>query len=492
MYNTRSTNIIYSRQHEITRAELSAEGMPIMSKKNKNSKWDSEELFLPEENPIPADTTEPIFVKEVADRKETQNDRDKKGTRLSSLDALRGFNMFFIMGGSVLIVALCHFITAVQTKPDMEYMPGAIVSICQKIPVGWPDLVVGQMSHVSWHGIAHHDMIFPIFLFLAGVSFPFSYAKQLAAGKSIFYMLYKIIKRAVILVLLGIFISNIGNENISAFDFKNLRFASVLGHIGIAWAVAAVFFICSNFWTRLSFSILVLIAYWLMLGMVPAPDANPDPAFTGRSPMEKMQLLIKPNEQVQKNYSMEGCIVGYVDRTCLPGRLYKKIHDPEGILSIIPAVITALLGMMTGACIRRDDRSPVNKLIKLLLAGLLLIGLGVLWNTVFPFNKNLWSSSFVCLVGGISVLLFAIFYLVIDVWKLRFLGWPFAVIGMNSIAIYVAQTIVRFRLISDFFARQADQRLVDCAIPVMNAAVYVLVCWIFLWILYRNKAFLKV
>lgn len=465
----------------------------FISQKSKDKNNDkSVPINLPQGGTIPSNSVEPIFVKEEPDSKESQAERDKKGTRLMSLDALRGFNMFFIMGGSALIIALCNFITTIQVKPETEGIPGAVKTICQKVPSGWPDLVVGQMKHVDWHGIAHHDMIFPIFLFLAGVSFPFSYAKQLAAGKSVAYMLYKIVKRAFLLVLLGVFLSNFNRTDSSVFAFDNIRFASVLGHIGIAWMIAVIYFICSNFWTRLSFSILVLLAYWLTLGMVPAPDANPDPAFMKRSPMEKVQLLVKPNEQIQKNYSMEGSIVGYVDRSVLPGRLYKKIHDPEGLLSVIPAVITALLGMMTGACVRRDDISATNKLTKLLLGGLLLLGIGILWNYVFPINKNLWTSSFVCLVGGISVLAFALFYLIIDVWKFRCWAWPLMIIGVNSITIYVAQSIIGFRHIADFFMFEANRRMIDVVLPLTGAAAYVLVCWLFLWILYRNKAFLKI
>ena len=465
----------------------------IFTKKADKKKADKRDsVILPQGGTIPSSSVAPEFVKEEPDKKETQAERDKKGTRLLSLDALRGFNMFFIMGGSALIIALCNFITNVQVKPEMEGMPGAVKTICQKVPAGWPDLVIEQMKHVSWHGIAQHDMIFPIFLFLAGVSFPFSYAKQLAAGKSVFYMLYKIVKRAFLLVLLGIFISNFSRDSSAVFAFDNIRFASVLGHIGIAWMIAAIYFIFSNFLTRLSFSILVLLVYWLILGMVPAPDSNPDPAFMKRSPMEKVSLLVKPNEQIQKNYSMEGSIVGYVDRSVLPGRLYKKIHDPEGLLSVIPAVITALLGMMTGACVRRDDISAANKLTKLLLGGVFLLGIGVLWNYVFPINKNLWTSSFVCLVGGISVLAFALFYLIIDVWKFRWWAWPLMIIGVNSITIYVAQTMIGFQHIADFFMFEANRRTIDVVLPLSGAAAYVLICWIFLWILYRNKAFLKI
>ncbi|MDO5566510.1 MAG: DUF5009 domain-containing protein, partial [Planctomycetia bacterium] len=335
-----------------------------------------------------------------------------------SIDALRGFNMMFIMGAAAFFIALA------------KLCPNTITNA-----------IAGQMTHVSWDGFRHHDMIFPLFLFLAGVSFPFSLAKQKEKGKSTFSIYRKIFIRMILLIIFGIAVGNT-----IKFDFANMRYASVLGHIGIAWAIAAVIYMNTRFVTRVLLSVFILIGYWFLLALVPAPDVNKAECFTHEAYVQRAYHLLSPDEQIKKNLTMEGCIVGYVDRTCLPGRLYKKIHDPEGILSVIPAIITALLGTMAGGLLRRDPKltSPNVKTLILLFAGAILIAIGYYWNFVFPINKNLWSSSFVCFVGGISMMALGVFYYIIDVLRLRMWAFFFVVIGVNSITIYIAQRIIGF------------------------------------------------
>lgn len=363
--------------------------------------------------------------------------------RLDSLDALRGANMFFIMGGAGLFSALAAV---------------------------WPDSAVwkwiaNQMGHVEWHGFAQHDMIFPTFLLIAGIAFPFSLAKQRRRGRSTIEIVSKIIVRALVLVLFGILVNNAVN-----FDFPNLRYASVLGHIGLAWAVAALITMILPPKGQVAVLVTILVGYWLCLRFVVAPDA---PA--GTDP-----------------YSMEGSLVGYIDRQFLPGRLYKGIHDPEGIFSLVPAVGTALIGVLTGQWLRREDKSGVAKMTGIFAAGVLLIVLGRLWNLDFPINKNLWTSSFVCFAGGLGLVALAVFYGIIDV-----LGWKkwaffFIVIGMNPITIYLAQRIIGFKLASEFFFGDLAGRTPQPWDGVVTAAGYVLVCWAFLLFLWRRKIFLKV
>lgn len=369
---------------------------------------------------------------------------DKKSGRLVSLDALRGFDMLFIMGLAPLVV-----------------------SVCSLFPGGESCWLAGTMDHAQWHGFNHHDTIFPLFLFIAGISFPFSYAKQQANGASRGRIYLKIFRRAITLVLLGLVYNGLFN-----LDFKDLRVASVLGRIGVAWMVAALLFINLCTRTRAVIAALILVGYWLLLWLVPAPDA---PA--GADP-----------------FSFEYNLAGYVDQLLLPGAVYYGTFDPEGILSTLPAVVTAMLGMFTGEFVRLPENSVSGrrKALYMFLAAVVFLAVGLLWNTVFPVNKKLWTSSFVCVVASYSLGLFSLFYYLADVRKWQ--GWTlfFRVVGLNSITIYLAQVIVDFGGISDFFLGGLAGLCSPQWGAVINGAGYMAVCWLFLYFLYKHKVFLKV
>lgn len=361
--------------------------------------------------------------------------------RLQSLDALRGFDMLFIMGLAPLVVSLCAL-----------------------WPSAFTDAVAASMSHAQWDGFTHHDTIFPLFLFIAGVSFPFSLAKQRSCGATDGQVYRKILRRAVVLVLLGVVYNGFFR-----LDFAHLRWASVLGRIGIAWAVAAVLYLRYGVRTRAAIVAVVLIGYGLLSALVAAPDA------AGAGPL-----------------TFEGNLAGYVDRHLLPGRLIYGSFDPEGWLSTLPAVATAMLGMFTGEFVRREEIAGSRKAGLMLLAAVLLVAVGVALNGVLPINKKLWSSTFVCVVGGYSLAMFALFYYVIDVRGRS--GWTlfFRVVGLNSITIYLAQPVIGFRHAADFFFGGLAGKCPGPLAAVVNNAGYVAVCWLFLWFLYRKKIFLKV
>lgn len=362
--------------------------------------------------------------------------------RLKSLDALRGFDMFWIMGAEEVFILL-----------------GALT--------GWPVLewLAGQMTHVEWHGFQAYDMIFPLFLFIAGVSFPFSVSKRLAVkgGKQALYR--HIFKRGLILVLLGL----IYNNGI-IFNIEAMRFPSVLGRIGLAWMFAALIFMKTKNWkSRMVWFWGLLIFYWLLFLIFKAPDfGDPD------------------------RYSMQENISSYIDRTLLPGRLCcYEFGDNEGILPTIAAVSTGLLGMLVGELLKNTYK-PMKKVLYMAIGGVILIIIGQIWNLVFPINKNLWSSSFVCYVGGISIILMTIFYLIIDVWKYQKWAFFFVVIGMNPITIYLANRIIGFGRATDFLFGGIAELLPEAWSPLIIAIGYVIVGWLFLYLLYKKKIFLKV
>lgn len=360
--------------------------------------------------------------------------------RLASLDTLRGFDMMFIMGVASLIIAICSL------------FPGG--SDC------W---LATQMTHVSWDGLRHHDTIFPLFLFIAGISFPFSYAKQQANGASRGSIYGKIITRAVVLVFFGLLCNGL-----LKFKFDTLRFYSVLGRIGLAWMFAALLFINFKTRTRAAIAAVILVGYWLLC-MIEAPDAP------GAGSLTK-----------------DGCLVGYIDRCLFPGHLYNGNFDPEGLLSLLPAIVTAMLGMFTGEFVRKEGESGNRKTLLMFAAAAVMLVIGLIWSRWFPINKKLWSSTFVLVVGAYSLASFALFYWIIDVkgWS----GWtmPFRVIGMNSITIFMAPRIIDFGHARDFFLKGVIELCPDPVGKVVSLAGYVLVSWLFLYFLYRQKIFLKV
>lgn len=364
----------------------------------------------------------------------------KKDVRLMSLDALRGFDMLFIMGLAGWVVAVCDF------------FPNA----------GFMQWLSGQMEHVKWNGLAHHDTIFPLFLFVAGISFPFSFAKQRASGKSMQSIYYKIIKRGIVLVLLGCVYNGIFR-----LDFENMRYASVLGRIGLAWMFAALLFASFKTSINVGISIVILVGYWLLLWLIP----------NGSDP-----------------YSFENNLVGTIDRVLLPGRLNEGTFDPEGLFSTLPAIVTALLGMFTGQLVQLSEEkcSGNKKVLYMLIGAIALTLIGWAWSYAFPINKKLWTSTFVCVVAGYSLFMFALFYYIIDVKGYVRWSFFFRVVGLNSITIYLAQRIVNFGQISDFFLGGLVSKCPEALGTFINITGYIAVCWLFLYFLYKKKIFLKV
>ena len=366
--------------------------------------------------------------------------------RLLSLDVLRGADMLFIMGFGVLIRKIC---TALGSG-DCAFAQ--------------------QFRHVVWDGLHFEDMIFPLFLFIAGVTFPYSSAKRIENGASRASLVLGVLKRAAILFCLGLLY-----KGALKHGFADLGITSVLGRIGIAWAAAALVYLFVPLRKRIVLAVATLIGYWLLLRFVGAPD-HPD-AFP---------------------LSPEGNLSGYFDRLLLPGRLTRPgVFANEGTLSTVPAVVTAMLGMFVGEYMRQSSCSESRKTVVLLLSSIVLtaLGLGVAFGFgtySMPLNKILWSSSFVLVVGGYSVALFAIFHWLIDVKGLT--GWTgfFRVIGVNSITIYMAQAIVDFHGVSKFFFGGVSKLVPEAWAPVVLQAGYVAACWCFLCFLDRRKIYLKV
>ncbi len=364
--------------------------------------------------------------------------------RLYSLDVLRGFDMFWIMGAEEVV----HQLAETSSSPITTSMASVF-------------------KHSEWHGFTPYDLIFPLFLFIAGVAAPFSIVKDLQHGVNRRTLALRALKRGGILVFLGIIYNLHGFKII---PFSEIRYASVLGHIGIAWALATIIFIYVSRWQQIIYIIIsILVAYWALL-------------FFGHAPNYLAGDLTK-----------EGNIVSYFDRLFMPGRLHNIIHDPEGLLSKIPAVSTALLGIGTGLLLKTEILNPFQKIKRMLIIGFGLLILGLLWNLILPINKNLWTSSFFCITGGLSSILMATFYYLVDVKQFNGkLAFFFAVIGVNSILIYMSDHFIDwefsskavFGWLNAFVSEHYEGLILVIGILVLK--------WLFLWFLNKKKIYLRV
>ena len=364
-----------------------------------------------------------------------------KPQRLLSIDALRGFDMLLISGGGTFLVLLEN-----------------------KTGLAWLNWIAAQLKHPAWNGFTFYDFIFPLFLFIAGVSMAFSLNKGIEMGLSKAELYKKAFWRMLILVILGIIDKN---QPVTFFEPGQIRVASVLGRIGLAGFFASLLYLNFSRLHRIFWVAGILILYYAALFLIPVPGYGAG------------------------NLTMEGNLVGWIDRNFLPGRLLQKIYDENGLITQLPALCLTVMGSIAGDVLR-SDRKEGKKLQILLLAGIAAIGLGLFWGMHFPINKHLWSSSFILLTTGMAFLILSLFYYVIDV--LKFQGWAFffQVIGMNSLTIYLAYHFIDFEhtshlLFAGLYAPVPEQ--FHDALEALGALVLV---WSMMYFLYRKKIFIKI
>lgn len=361
--------------------------------------------------------------------------------RLMSLDALRGFDMLWIVGGDQLV-----------RNADKYF--------------DWPPLqwLAGQMYHPSWEGFSAYDLIFPLFLFIVGVTIPFSLQSKLENGVPKWKIYLRISRRLLLLLLLGV----VYNGGLKLTGFESTRFGSVLGFIGIGYFFAALIVMNFRIKGQVLWFIGILLGYWAVVEWIPVPNYGAG--------------VITP----------EGSLATYIDQLMMPGRFHFKIYDPQGILPCISGICTALAGALTGSFLQKRDISKLAKAVGLLIAGIFCIILGRFWNNYFPIIKNLWSGSFVILTTGWSLLLLTLFYLIIDVMGFKKLAFVFVVVGMNPITIYLAHKMINFTYTSNFLFGGLIKQTSENLQPALFSVVFLFVEWLFLYVLYRKKIFLKI
>jgi predicted acyltransferase len=369
------------------------------------------------------------------------NTVDTKPQRLLSIDALRGFDMLLISGGGTFLVLL-------------ENQTG----------LAWVDWIADQLKHPTWNGFTFYDFIFPLFLFIAGVSMAFSLNKGIQMGLSKAELYKKAFWRMLILVILGIIDKN---QPVTFFEPSQIRVASVLGRIGLAGFFASLLYLNFSRLHRIFWVAGILLLYYAALFLIPVPGYGAG------------------------NLTMEGNLVGWIDRNFLPGRLLQKIYDENGLITQLPALCLTVMGSIAGD-ILRSDRKESKKLQILLLAGIAGIGIGLFWGLHFPINKHLWSSSFILLTAGMAFLILSLFYYVIDVLKFQSWTFFFQVIGMNSLTIYLAYHFIDFEhtshaLFAGLYAPVPEQ--FHDALEALGALVLV---WSMMYFLYKKKIFIKI
>jgi predicted acyltransferase len=368
----------------------------------------------------------------------TSDKQPTSSPRLMSLDALRGFDMFWIIGGSGIFSGL-----ALGTGNE---------TLNNLLP---------QLHHVPWEGFRFIDLIMPLFLFVVGAAMPFSISKRLARGDSKVKLYIHIINRVIILFVLGM----VAQGRLLAYDLSKLHiFCNTLQAIAAGYLIASLLMLNLNIKGQLVATVGLLLLFWGLMTWVPVPGHGAG-------------VL-----------TAEGNLAIWLDHEIL-GR-FQDGTSYTWILSSITFGCTTMLGVFAGELLR-SEKKPVVKVLLLLGAGIACLLVGWLWGRWFPIIKHLWTSSFVLYSGGICYLLLAVFYLIIDVWNFRRWAFGFAVIGINAIAVYMATSLFDFRRIGDIFVAGLSKWTGSWQDFIRAAAGFAIV-WLILWWMYRKESFIKI
>jgi len=362
--------------------------------------------------------------------------------RLVSIDALRGFDMLMICGADA-------FFRQLEGKTSLF----------------WVDSLARQFEHPEWIGFAFYDFIFPLFLFISGVSIPFSLSKALEKEISKKEIYKKAFVRMLILIGLGMLDKN---APFPFFDWEQIRLGSVLGRIGIAGFITVI--LCLNFNSAKRLWIVggILLLYYAGMMLIPVPGFGAG------------------------NLTFEGNLIGYIDRTFLPGRLLQGTFDELGLITTLPAICLTILGAFAGEILQNQAVSDRKKFFQLLITGAICIAIAIIWSLHFPIAKRMWSSSFILLTGGMAFLFMAGFYGIIDLLHWKKWSFFFVVIGMNSLTIYMVYRFVNFRYTSRLLFEGLYMPLDEKWHPVLESLGALMLVWLFLYFLYKKKIFFKV
>lgn len=356
----------------------------------------------------------------MATAMDTNSERNQPtaGARLLSLDALRGFDMLMILGAD-------HLFSALEKGHEHGIL----------------GLLGAQFEHAEWEGFRFYDLIFPLFVFMVGISIVFSLDKHRdAQARGGAYR--RIFRRFVVMYLLALIYS--GGV---ASGWAGVRLMGVLNRIALCYLFASLIFMHVRWKGVMAITVGLLVGYWALMTFVPFPDVRPRTAdgelvSTKLTATNVAELDLASTHRLRGVFDKGVNLANYIDQKYLPCRKWDGTWDPEGLLSTMPAVATCLLGVLTGLLIRDPRRTDQRKVLILAGAGAAAVILGWLWGCQFPVIKKIWTSSYVLVAGGWSALLFAGFHQVTEIWQWRRWTPPFVWVGANAITLYLASNIV--------------------------------------------------
>jgi predicted acyltransferase len=335
--------------------------------------------------------------------------------------------------------------------------------------------VYAPLMHTPWHGWTIADLVYPGFIFIVGVSIAISLAHD--KGTQVGWRLYgKIFRRAALLFGIGLLL-----VGFPYYELQTWPLTGVLQRIAACYLVASLLFLRTTWRTQAIIAALLCVGYWLLLAVVPAPGF------------------------LAGDLSREGNLAGYVDRNVLGAHMDDGVFDSEGLLVTIPAVATALIGVLTGHWLKAG-KPIIVKVYGMLAVGAGLVLLGLAWDSVLPVNKSLWTSSFVALSAGGSLLTLAFLYLLVNVYSMSRWVKPFEIFGVNSIVLYAGAYLLqrllfhirisdsdgaRTRLRNLIFERAIDPLASGELGTLLYCVGFLFACWLALGVLYRKGIFIK-
>ena len=370
--------------------------------------------------------------------------------RVVSIDALRGLNMFCIMGldGAMWGIA------------EMSHGKGAVVDAAGSF-------LGDQFTHAYWEGLRFYDFIFPLFIFVTGVSIVLSLPRLVEReGKAKAHL--RVLRRALLLYVMGV----VAYGGISQ-HWADVRLLGVLQRIALCYLFTSVMFLNFNLRGLIAAVVGLLVGYWALMTFIPVPGIGAG------------------------SFAPDANLANWIDHHYLPGRLWDVTRDPEGMLSTLPAIATCLFGVLAGLLLRDTRASAQQKTLCLLAAGCILLAAGYLWALQFPIIKAIWTSSFVLVTAGYSAILLAVMHQIIDVWGWQRWATIFVWIGANAITLYFLNDILNFqaaaaRLVGGDFASMLDRVVADgTGLFVTNVLVMIFAIAL-AGFMYRRKIFLRV
>jgi predicted acyltransferase len=384
-----------------------------------------------------------------------------------SLDALRGFDMFWIVGGEELVHGL------------YKAWPGGVLGLLHT-----------QLEHKAWAGVAFYDLIFPLFVFIVGVSLVFS-LRRMIEQDGMGWTVKRILLRSLALYVFGLLVYGGISRGVD-----HIRWAGVLQRIAVCYLCTSLLFCVFRLQGLLVVCLTLLLSYWAMTTFVPIRDFNLETGhlkalqLTPESPETRARFLATTNF-VRGRFDDGLNLSQQVDFLYLPGHKWDGAYDPEGILSTLPAVATCLLGVFAGLLLKSGTGSDQQKVFCLLGAGIAGVVAGSLWGLQFPVIKKIWTSSYVLIAGGYSCLLLGVFYQMIEIWQWRKWCTPFIWIGMNPITIYLASSLLPIEDLAGLIAGGPVKAALGPWGNFVLALTGMAMMFAFVRFLYQRKIFLR-